>query len=210
MCIPPELHDRTLYDLHHCHQGIQKMTHLGRSNIYWPDIDITDYIKHCTICAKHKALKTVQPMLPHDIPDGPWQELPANHFTHSNKEYLLIADTFSKYPFIFKVHSKTSDNIIQFLQRPFLTIWHTHTLLSDNRPPFSSEPFSSFLTSLAINHITSSPLYPKSNGFIERPIKTIKISLTTGKPSGPSIDHVLQTLCSTSIGPKLPSPVKYS
>ena len=73
ICIPPELHDRTLYGLHDSHQGIEKMMHLARSSIYWPGIntDITDYVRHCTICAKHKTLQAIQLMLPRDIPDGP-------------------------------------------------------------------------------------------------------------------------------------------
>ena len=43
-------------------------------NVYWPiiDADIADCVKCCTICTKHKAAKTVQPMLPRDIPDRPW------------------------------------------------------------------------------------------------------------------------------------------
>ena len=84
VCIPPELHNRTLYDLHDSHQGIEKMTHITRANVYWPGIDanIADYVRRCTICTKHKASQTVQPMLPCDIPDGPWQELAANYFTH--------------------------------------------------------------------------------------------------------------------------------
>ena len=70
VCIPPELHGRTLYDLHDSHQGIEKMVHIARANMYWPgiDADIANYVR-CTICTKHKASKTVQPMLPHDIPD---------------------------------------------------------------------------------------------------------------------------------------------
>ena len=70
ICIPPELHDRTLYELHNSHQGIKKMTHIVRANVYWPSInaDIANYTKRCTICAKYKASQTVQPMLPCDIP----------------------------------------------------------------------------------------------------------------------------------------------
>ena len=66
VCIPPELHDKTLYDLHDSHQGVGKMTHLARTQVYWPRInaDIADYVRHCTICARHKASQTVQPMLP--------------------------------------------------------------------------------------------------------------------------------------------------
>ena len=169
---PPELYNRTLYDLHDDYLGVEKMTHLARSTVYWQgtDTDIADYVRCCTTCAKYKTLQTVQPMLPCDIPDGPWQEIAANYFTHSNKNYLLIADTFSKYPFLYAIHSKTSNSIIQCLQDLFSQFGTPTCFYSDNGPPFSSEPFSSFLTSLSIEHITSSPLYPKSNGFIERQI----------------------------------------
>ena len=121
VCIPPELHDRTLYDLHNSHQGVEKMTHLARTNIYWPriDVDIADYVKYCTICARHKASQIVQPIIPTDIPNGPWQELATNYFTHYSKDYLLIADPFSKYLFIYRVHSKISDSPTQHLQYVF-------------------------------------------------------------------------------------------
>ena len=121
VCIPPELQDRTLYDLHDGHLGVEKMTHLARSSVYWQGInsDIIDYVRGCTTCAKHKALQSVQPMLPHDVPDGPWQEIAADYFTHSSKDYLLIADTFSKYPFVYSFHSKTHNSLIQCLQDLF-------------------------------------------------------------------------------------------
>ena len=77
------------------------MTHIARSNVYWPgiDADISDYVRRCTICTKYKASQSTQPMLLWDIPDSPWQELAADYFTNKGKDYLLIADTFSKYPF---------------------------------------------------------------------------------------------------------------
>ena len=145
-------------------------------------------------------------MLPCDIPDGPWQELAADYFTHKGKDYLLMADTFSKYPFIFKTHSKTTDSIINCLQDLFFQFGTPKYFFSDNGPPFSSDPFSQFLSSHDIDCITSSPLYPRSNGFIERQIKTIITSLTTSQSCNLSLDHMLQTLCSTAIGPNLPSP----
>ena len=42
-----------------------------------------------------------------------------------------------------------------------------HTEITDNIPPFSSETLAKFLSSQHINYITSSTLYPKSNGFVE-------------------------------------------
>ena len=127
---------------------------------------------------------------------------------HKGKDYLLIANTFSKYSFIYKIHSKTTDSIIHYLQDLFSQFGKPQHFFSDNGPPFSSEPFSPFLTSHAIDHITSSPFYPRSNGFIERQIRTIKTSSATAQASNTSIDQLLQTLCSTPIGPSLPSPCK--
>ena len=37
------------------------------------------------------------------IPNGPWEEIATNFFTLNQKDYLLICDTFSKYPFLFEM-----------------------------------------------------------------------------------------------------------
>ena len=97
VCIPLKLHYRTLYDLHNSHQGVGKMTHLARTCVCWPriNVDIADYVKHCTICTRHKASQTVQPMLPRDIPGWPLQELATDYFMHYSEDYLLITDPFS-------------------------------------------------------------------------------------------------------------------
>ena len=70
--------------------------------------------------------------------------------------------------------------------------------------PSPLNPFPNIFSTQGIDHLTSSSLYTKSNGFIECQIKTIKISLTIAKASGISIDHLLQMLRSTPIGPNLP------
>ena len=59
--------------------------------------------------------KQSQLMLPRDVPDSPWQELAADFFTHNHEEYLLIVDTYSKYPFIYQT-SKTAESINKKLQ----------------------------------------------------------------------------------------------
>ena len=74
-------------------------------------------------------------MLPWDIPDGPWQEIAANYCQHKGKVYLLICDLFSKYPFLFKVTSKsallcpktlsTSQDVGTSLEDLLLDLWST-------------------------------------------------------------------------------------
>ena len=41
-------------------------------------------------------------------------------------------------------------------------------------PPFSSKEFVAFANQYRFDHITSSPRYPQSNGFIERMVQTVK------------------------------------
>ncbi|XP_055388193.1 uncharacterized protein LOC129616589 [Condylostylus longicornis] len=54
----------------------------------------------------------------------------------------------------------------------------------DNGPPFNSVEFKNFLNNWEVECITSSPHYPRSNGFVERSIKTIKNILIKCSESG--------------------------
>ena len=56
-------------------------------------------------------------------------------------------------------------------------------LQSDNGPPYISMS-SNFMTSYDIEHVTSSPLYPQSNGKVENAIKTAKNLLKISKADG--------------------------
>ena len=47
-------------------------------------------------------------------------------------------------------------------------------IISDNGPQYSCQAFSEFANKYQFQHVTSSPLYPQSNGEAERAVKTIK------------------------------------
>ena len=99
-------------DLHGAHPGIDRMQAQAREDVYWPgiDADTFDYVNWCTICTKHKASPSTQPMLPRDIPDGSWQDIAADYMTHNGQEYLIICDAFSKYPFAYKTTKKSAQS----------------------------------------------------------------------------------------------------
>ena len=86
----------------------------ARATLYWSeiDVDIAEYVKCCKTCTQHKAMQHTQPMIPRDVLETPWQDLIANFFKFKNKEYLLITNTFRKYPFTFKISTKTADTVI--------------------------------------------------------------------------------------------------
>ena len=49
-----------------------------------------------------------------------------------------------------------------------------HTIIPDNGPKFSGQPYRQLMQAHGINHVTSSPHHAKSHGFIERTIRTVK------------------------------------
>ena len=180
----------------------------AREAVYWPgiDSDISDYVSQCTICTKHKASPPAQPMLPRDIPDGPWQDIAVDYMTFKSHEYLIICDTFSKYPFVYKVTSKSAQSLCLHLLELILQYKPPMSLSTDNGPPFASDELAEFLTHHHIAHHTSSPHFPRSNGFIERQVRTIKTALNTALPAKNSLEAVLLDLRSTPIGSNMPAP----
>ena len=208
VCILPELLEKTLADLHGAHQGVDRMQAQVREAVYWPgiDSDISDNVSQCTICTKHKASLPAQPMLPRDIPDGPWQDIAADYLTHKSHEYLIICHAFSKYPFVFKVMSKSAQSLRTHLLELISQYGPPMSLSTDNGPPSASNELAEFLMCHCIAHHTSFPHFPRSNGFIERQVRTIKTALNTALPANKPLASVLLDFRSMPIGPNMPAP----
>ena len=81
-------------------------------------------------------------------------------------------------------------------------------VVSDNGPQYSSEAFKEFAQQWQFDHITSSPKFPKSNGFIERQIQTIKRALIKDKQTGRDPNLAMLCLRTTPINHNLPSPAE--
>ena len=109
------------------------MQHRARATVYWPgiDVDIVEYVKKCKTCTQHKATQHIQPMLPRDVPEAPWQDLAADFFNFKGKEYLLVADTFSKYPFASRMTTKTAETVTQKFTQLFSQYGNPKSLTTD-------------------------------------------------------------------------------
>ena len=55
------------------------------------------------------------------------------------------------------------------------------TLISDNGPQYAASEFAHFASEYGFTHVTSCPIYPQSNGEIERAVSTIKSLLQKSK-----------------------------
>ena len=145
-------------------------------------------------------------MLPRDIPKGPWQEIAANYLTNKGREYLLVCDQSSKYPFIYKVSTKSAQSLCVHLHELISQYGPPSLLFTDNSPPFASHKLTQFLQCYNIDHITSSPHFPRCNGFIACQVHTVNTKLSTSQDSRKTLEDLLLDLHSTPIGPTMPSP----
>ena len=207
LIIPGELQEEYLSRLHEGHLSASKVQENAKQHMYWTgiDADIEDYTKRCQECIKRSKVPK-EPLQPHDIPEGPWRKLGIDYFTFDGNSYVLICDYFSKFPFLYR--AKTSfwslrDRLIDL----FSIEGYPDEIVSDNGPPFQSKEFAKFLSGLGIKHTTSSPGYPRSNGFIERHIQTVKNMLSKSSNTQ-SFQEVLADLRTTRIGMGLPSPAE--
>ena len=140
-------------------------------------------------------------------PNGPWQEITADYLTHKGKEYLLICNLFSKYPFLSKVTSKSAHSLSQHLHELISQYRPPSLIYTDNWAPFHhlmSSPNSCSTITLTMSPL--SPHFPQSNGFIEHQVRTIKTMLNTTQDTGKSLEELLLDLYSTPIGSNMPSP----
>ena len=111
-------------------------------------------------------------MHPHNVPSFPRQKFATDLLNYQRGQYLLITDYYSKYPIIRKLTSTTSADVINHLKLVFAEneIPETLRLVSDNRPQYthcSSQESAAFCKQSDTDHVTSTPLYPQSNGFID-------------------------------------------
>ena len=106
-------------------------------------------------------------------------------------DYLCTVDYYCSYFEIDQLEDKTGNEVIGTLRRHFSTHGIPNRLQSDNGPPYSLCEFQQFIISYDIEHVTSSPHYPQSNGRVENAIKTAKNLLKKSKAAG--TDFYLQS-----------------
>ena len=103
------------------------------------------------------------------------------------KDYLCTVDYYLNYFEVDSLEDKAATEVIQVLKRHFARHGIPNPLVSNNGPPFNSFEFRHFAESYDMEHVTSSPHYPQSNGKVENSVKTAKNLLKKSKAARPDI-----------------------
>ncbi|UYV65287.1 K02A2.6-like [Cordylochernes scorpioides] len=101
-------------------------------------------------------------------------------FYLNGRWYLIVCDYYSRYPEISLLQNLTAQEVISRLKSIFVRHGTPETVRSDNGPQFQNvlgSEFTRFSKEWSFKHITSSPRFSQSNGFIEAIINNIKQSL---------------------------------
>ena len=197
-------------DLHGSHAEINKAMDLARMCVYWPsmEVDVTDYIKQCLMCIECSNLP-VEMLQPHEVPPRSWVKIGLDFFQdHLGKKHLIVADYFSKFPYVFPVASAHHFKTITHLRKLFSAEGVPTIVMSDNRPPFNGEEFRQFACDFDFVHTTSSPHFHQSNGFIKAMVKKVKNAYKKTDRSPNAQARALLQLCDTPIMADLPSPAE--
>lgn len=177
LVIPNVLRPVMLNKIHESHQGISKSKYLARNSIYWPNMnsDIQNKVDQCSICNQFKPNNSKEPLIPYSITTFPWERVGIDLLQFNNTIYLVVMDYYSKYIEIVSLHSGyTANLVVTHLKAIFARHGIPLQIVSDNGPPFTSAIFKNFIYDWDIEHVTTSPNFPQSNGQAESGVKIVK------------------------------------
>ena len=209
--IPESMQSFILDRLHYGHLGIEKTRLRAKDSVYWINInrDIETTVKSCHICQEHRPAQQHETLLPHEVPSRPWEVVGTDMFFFNDADWLIIADYYSKFSIVRKMPRPClSSSVVSVTKQIFSETGVPSRVVSDNGPHFASACYAELSKKMAFRHVTSSPRYPRSNGFIERQIQTVKHVMKKSRQSGQDLDLALLCLRTTPIDSKLPSPAE--
>ena len=118
---------------------------------------------------------SIDPLIPTPFPDRPWQTIGLDFFKLKSVDYLIVFHYYSRFIELGAMNkNKTISEASRVLKSVFTKHGIPETLRSDNGPPFDSAKYLVFAREWGCNIITSSPMFPRSNGEVERAVQTAK------------------------------------
>ena len=208
--VPEDMREEILEKLHTSHQGISKTILLARTSVYWSGIDkdIEKKVGNCAACLEFSKSQQKETMSLRGVPMAPWRHLATDLFELDGDHYLLVADYYSKMPFIKRLRNETTATVVAKLKTLFSEHGIPEKVYSDGGPCYSSHEFAKFAQGWNFQHILSSPRYPQSNGFAERMVQTTKLILKKAKKTGMDPELAMLHARCTPINYSLGSPAQ--
>ncbi|UYV77453.1 K02A2.6-like, partial [Cordylochernes scorpioides] len=178
--IPRKFRAKIKAELHQGHLGVVKMKALARNFIWWPGIDreIEEITRVCRECNINNHTLKQESVHRWESAPTPWYRVHLDFAgPFMNKMFLIVIDSYSKWPEVIIMNSTTAGNTIRVLRDLFSRYGIPDQVVTDNGPQFVSEEMKYFLKSNGVHHLRSAPYFPATNGLAERFVQTLKRGL---------------------------------
>ena len=211
--IPDKMREDILKQIHEGHLGFNKCQMRTKETVYWPGLNdqLENLILNCQLCLKYSKSKnksTPHTALGHEVPAVPWSKVATDIFHYESHLYLLIVDYISRFPIVRRLKSMSAQNIIEHFKSIFSEYGWPDILVSDNGPCYTAEMFTNLMKEYSVNHITSSPHYPQSNGLAEKFVQIVKNLFHKPKEQGVDVNKYLMIYCNTPLASTSKSPMQ--
>ena len=208
--IPESLKQKYLKQIHQGHQGIEACRSRAREFVFWVNInsDLKEMVEKCDICQSQQNSTTSVQKYVSEVPPHPWHTLGSDLFYFQRIDFLVVVDYFSKYLIVRKLPSSTSSAVIKELGMIFSEFGNPLVFRSDNGPCYSSQEFKFFMQNWLVEHRTSSPHYPQSNGLAESMVKVSKNLIEKSIKQDLPWNRLLLDYRCTPISSEIPSPAE--
>ena len=185
----------------------------AKENVYWLGMNdqLEQLVLNCQLCLKYSRLKdknTPNTALGHEIPSVPWSKVATDIFHFESNSYLFVMGYTSRFPIVRELKSMSAQHITKHFRLIFSEYSWPNTLVSDNGPCYIAETFTNLMKEYAVNHITSSPHYPQSNGLVEKFIQIVKNLFYKAKDEGTDIYKCLMIYHNTLLESTSKSPMQ--
>ena len=209
LIVPRSMRKEMLAKIHQAHMGIDKTLRRAKDMFYWPSMNaqVKEAVEACSSCALYRPSQQKEPMLGHTIPERPWQKVASDLFEDEGKDYILLADYYSKFVEYTELQDTSSAAVIKWIKEQCARHGIFEEIITDNGPQYASKLFKQFGEDYGFSHVTSSPTYPQSNGFAESQVKIIKSIMKKARDSKTDIDLAILEWRNTPIQ-DLGSPVQ--
>ena len=175
LVIPVNLRMDMLNKIHHGHLGMTKCRTRAQQSVWWPGLSlaIQDLVGNCQTCKEQLPDKR-EPLMASPLPDKAWERVGSDLFEYKGKTYLLMIDYYSRWIEVRPLKRLDTKGTTDAMSSIFAVHGVPDIVVSDNGPQYASKEFKAFATNYGFTHVTSSPMYPQSNGEAERAVRTVK------------------------------------
>ena len=180
MIIPIIYRKDLLDELHSTHIGMSKMKAVARQYFWWPklDSDIEQYCRDCEVCRTFPENPEKTTLKKYEDASSVFERFYIDFLgPFKGKVYFILMDAYSKWAEVFEMNSITPLSTIEVLREIFGKYGLSTLVISDNGSQLISEEMKKFFKNNGIQHRTSPPYHPQTNGLAENGVGNFKDKL---------------------------------